>query len=347
MTRIEELNRAIEAALEAAGLDARHCHAAVETTEPDGSVVLECSDADVLADVTRRAGEAADGVLLKLLDGSDPDLPEALVVASGVAGVRRTPSHAAELLTQAICGDPVTPLKFDGEWYLARLTDPPGDGYLGWIRAWHLAERRPDQQNAFAARAGHRVATNHALVLEAPDSGATPASALVIGTRLCARGCGERGWRRVELADGREGYLPARSVEKIPSRRASRDRVAALALRFLGVPYLWGGTTPMGFDCSGLVQRVFRLGGIDMPRDSDLQARVGRLIPPDARVELPVGALMFFGGERVTHVALALGDGTFVHAYGQVRPGSLDPAHPFYEPRLHRIWRHSCDPFVA
>lgn len=127
---------------------------------------------------------------------------------------------------------------------------------------------------------------------------------------------------------------------------ARRESLKNTALRFLGVPYLWGGTTPKGFDCSGLVQRVFRLNGILIPRDSDMQARFGRARTPGGADELRGGELLFFGNSpaQITHVAISLSEGLFVHAHGQVRINALLPDHPLFDGRLTSGWRLVWDP---
>jgi cell wall-associated NlpC family hydrolase len=343
---LQHLNGVVARVVEDHGLDRRFCHAVAVPLPPDGRLVVECTDGPALDAIRERAGADAASVDFRLLDGSAPGLPAGLVIASSVADIRREGAHTAELVTQAIYGESVQPLKLDGDWYLVRLYD----GYVGWLRSWHAVERSPAAQAAYMESAGHRVASNLAEVVEAPEPDALPVTDLVIGTRLHAQPCGRRGWRAVNLPDGREGYIAARSIERQPSRRRpSRESLAATGLRFLGIPYIWGGNTPKGFDCSGLIQRVFWLHGIELPRDSDLQARVGRLIPAGRPEALHTGDLLFFGrtAESVTHVAMALSDGLFLHAYGQVRVGSLDPAHRLYESGLHRIWLHNRDPFRA
>jgi cell wall-associated NlpC family hydrolase len=126
----------------------------------------------------------------------------------------------------------------------------------------------------------------------------------------------------------------------------SRPKLAATGLRFLGIPYLWGGSTPKGFDCSGLMQRIYRLHGLLLPRDADMQSRFGALRSTRDLNSLATGDLLFFGKipQRITHVGMVLPDRLFLHAYGQVRVNSLDPAHPLFEPVLAQDWRLTRDP---
>jgi hypothetical protein len=349
---VQRIHRLVEEVLAGKGLDARRCYTSVGPLPPAGErVVVECSDAAVSRDVEEkvRAEGLGGGVEVVTLPRPGGRGGGRLVAISSVADVRREPAHASELLTQVIYGDAVVPLKDEGDWHLVRLDD----GYVGWVRSWHLLFLTEEKIISYNDRARHRVAVNHAEVLSAPDQGALPVTDLVVGTRLSVEPCPRRGWRSVTLPDGKAGFVASRAVEPIPKgRKPSRARLeahlAATGLRFLGIPYLWGGTTPKGFDCSGLIQRVFRLHGVLLPRDSDLQAGYGDERPVGDIAALRAGDLLFFGvqADRITHVAMRLPDGLILHAYGQVRTASLDQRHPLYDANLNRIWQLSRDPLA-
>lgn len=345
---IPRITDAISAELTQRGLDGRRCYTHVAPIPPDGGRVrVEVSDGDVLSSIRERIGANGNTGLIDwiILPEAGTSLPQRYVSASSVADVRRQPDHASELLTQIIYGDVALPLKIEGDWVLVRLDD----GYVGWIRSWHLHDVTIDENDSYAKGVGFRVAVNHAEVFTAPDAESLRVTDLVIGTRLVATACGQRGWRAVTLPDGKSGYLRAQSLEKQPrAGRVVRERLASTGLRFLGTPYIWGGTTPKGFDCSGLIQRIFALHGVRLPRDSDIQSGFGELVSTRNPAALRTGDLLFFGrtAERITHVAMMLTDGLFLHAYGQVRVGSLDPRHALYEKKLHRDWQLTRNPIA-
>ena len=149
------------------------------------------------------------------------------------------------------------------------------------------------------------------------------------------------------FADGRVGYAKARWLERVPTaRRIARENLGETGRRFLGVPYVWGGKTAKGFDCSGLVQHVFRLHGILLPRDSDQQSRFGQKKKLGDIDALSTGDLLFFGKSdtQITHVALYLTNGLFLHAHGQVRENALILGHELYDEKLVGEWRCTRDP---
>jgi cell wall-associated NlpC family hydrolase len=161
------------------------------------------------------------------------------------------------------------------------------------------------------------------------------------------RATGREGeWTAVSLADGRQGFVPSVQVEPFDAWKAGRrptpDNVERAAQLFMGVPYLWGGTSSKGFDCSGYTKTVLRMNGIDLPRDADQQGDAGTAVPIDDQLSaVRKGDLLFFGSkatadrpERITHVAIYVGNGEFLHASGLVRRNSLFPASPIYSESL-------------
>ena len=345
LTRVQET---IKEVLGDLLLDSRLCYTDVRLDPPDGrEMILQCSDAAALKEIRRRLPPDVlpDGVVPRFVALPDPmvEFPEIYVVVNSVADVRKSPAHQAELVTQAVCGDPVAPLREEGDWTLVRLDD----GYHGWIRDWHLRPMTRRQHAMMDNAAMWRIAENFAQVLVTPEDGAYPVCDAVIGTPVIVGVFRRRGWRHVTFRDGRSGYVRSRAVGRRPRRRVSRERLVSTGLGFVGIPYLWGGTTPKGFDCSGLMQTIFRLCGVRLPRDSDLQARHSTTQYSGNIDALNTGNLLFFGPNesKITHVAMYLSGGEFLHAHGRVRVNSLKSTDPQFDKKLAENWRVTNDPF--
>jgi hypothetical protein len=228
--------------------------------------------------------------------------PAALIGRVGVAPVNREPTLRSEQVTQLVLGETARLLERSGEWCRVRLD---GDGYEGWIHAGYLVERDEASVEDWRRRAG---GWSDGAVIEL-DGGQGRA-------RLPLRARAELRGARVFLPDGRSGRIIAgRIADRAATIEASRESPPWrwAATMFGGTPYQWGGVTPWGVDCSGLVQTTFAARGIPLPRDASQQAACGTAV---AEAALSSGDLLFFteGSERITHVALAGEAGTLVHS---------------------------------
>lgn len=246
--------------------------------------------------------------------------------------VRTEPSHRAELASQLLLGETV---RFEGGsrdgWQRVRSET---DGYRGWARTWGLVTTSAAGARRWAERATVRV-SDLFVASTATASGGIGVGPLPWGARLIPGGT-RRGRRQLEWPDGRRGWVPASAVEDAGSGPRSLLR---RGFELLGVPYLWGGRTPAGLDCSALVQLLLAEQGVAVPRDARDQARACPRLPRGA--EPQPGDLACFArpGERVSHVGLCTGGSTFLHARGWVRLGSLDPSSPLYDSELSGQFR--------
>jgi len=265
------------------------------------------------------------------------------IVKVSVGNVRSNPAHAAELATQVMMGMVVTVLKKQGDWYY--IQGP--DRYLGWLEGAAMQLTRPEGADAWQRGPKVIMTAYFGVVRARPDTTSLPVSDAVPGVLF--KDDGVRGaWRAVETPDGRKGFIQRSLVADYAAWKASRrltaDNVEATAKRFIGVPYLWGGTSPKGMDCSGFTKNVFRLNGMELNRDANQQAQMGTDVPVgDDYAHLSKGDLIFFGqkasaerAERITHVGIYLQDKLIIHTPGGsgVRIDSFDPAAPNYNDGL-------------
>jgi cell wall-associated NlpC family hydrolase len=265
------------------------------------------------------------------------------VVATGVADVRHEPDDASERVTQALMNMPVYAGEARGEWVPAKLVD-----YSGWMR---LADLASPIQKGFCKIGEHCatplpliavLTTTHALLYEEAE-GEQSFGQVYLSTWLPVLDTTHPARVQVAVPGERSAWLQRDSIElrqrREPYPRQGIETITDYARQFLGRPYLWGGTSWAGIDCSGLVQLCYRMGGYYIPRDGDQQD--GFLHHAIERSQMRAGDLIFFGSQEITHVALALNAHEYIHAEGQrynrVTINSFDPRDERYYPRLDEI----------
>jgi hypothetical protein len=311
----------------------------VRTRTAAGTLVIAAATTVPAAAAAFRSRLASAGVTadIRLRTLPDPGLrprTEALVRAP-VAPVNRRPTMSSAPVTQYALGFRLTLLERRGRFFRVRGED----AHVGWVHRGYL--ERGELDWALRWERGEPGRPMVSLGAELLDDHGRIVARLPWGARVILQH-----HRRVLLPDGRTGrpgpgeLIPADQLAtRFPPRA---DSLTDTACRWLGAPYLWGGVTPLGVDCSGFVQSVCWLHGIALPRDSDMQARVGATVQPGPAFDgLRPGDLVFFAGKRrIDHVAMALGGSTIIHASagnGAVAvndlAGRLD-----YERHLRRIF---------
>lgn len=266
------------------------------------------------------------------------------VVAVGVADVRREPDPLSELVTQALLNMPVQAGIIQGEWMHIALSD-----YAGWIRSDELDE---PPITGFC-KIGEYCATPLSLVavvtathspLYATAEGDSSIETAYLSTVLPLLDTTHPQRLQVALPGERSAWLERSAIvmrqASAPYPREPTAAVTHYARLFLDVPYLWGGTSWRGLDCSGFVQLCYRMGGYTIPRDADQQeAALSQAIACD---EMQEGDLIFFGVKHIVHVAFALNSHEFIHAegnrFGRVLIHSFDPTAQNFDQRLHDIF---------
>lgn len=202
-------------------------------------------------------------------------------------------------------------------WYHVRQED----GYEGWVASSFVVDKPIDWDTTeFYSPVAH-ISKIH----ESPDRLSPTFRDITILSKLPIMGR-EGDWVEVLLPDGLRGWIPDNPRREPAS--VDIEKLLEMAHSFLGIQYFWGGKSPKGFDCSGFVQTCFKLQGMQLPRDAYQQANVGQQVSDDFNEWLP-GDLIYFSErpEKITHVAISLGEGKFIHASGFVKINSMNPAH--------------------
>ena len=284
--------------------------------------------------------------------------------------MRLEPDYESPLETQSLMGTVVEIIGEEGYWRKVVTPEP----YTAWCTNLGLVEMSAEQINEYKAAPKYICTVQHSGVYASPSLDGKRLSDLSMGNLLRVvytdskkpKPSVKKKWAEVMLPDGRKGWTPAADVAEFAhwaeKQRITADNIVNTALQFEGAPYLWGGASSKGLDCSGLVRLTFFMNGHLLPRNASQQVNYGREIimecdhsitPDSDRLHqemvkrtrhLQPGDLVFFGTpgtllhkEKITHVGIYIGDGKIIHASHKVRINSLIPGQKDYYENSHRL----------
>lgn len=260
------------------------------------------------------------------------------VIKISVANLRSKPSHSAELVTQAILGTPVKVYKKEGGWYYIQTPE----GYLAWVDYGGVTPFSKNDLSTWKAADKVIYLKTYGFAYEGANTESQVVSDLVAGNILELTG-EENGFYKVKYPHGKVGYIEqshAQPYEKwLAGLKPTGETLIETSKAFMGIPYLWGGTSAKGVDCSGYTKTIYFLNGIIIPRDASQQVNTGKLVDSTKNFEnLIPGDLLFFGraatdstAERVVHVGMWIGNNQFIHSSGNVHISSFDTTATNYD----------------
>lgn len=260
------------------------------------------------------------------------------VVKISVANLRSNPKHSAELSTQATLGTPLNVYTKEDNWYLVQTPDK----YLAWVdsggiqlmndnefASWKLADKI-----IFLDTFGQALSS---LTQDAPIT-----SDLVAGNILEVTD-EIKAFYKVKFPDGRIAHIEKDKAMNYKSWLASlnptQETLIETSKSLMGLPYLWGGTSSKGVDCSGFTKTIYFLNGLVLPRDASQQIKAGKLIDDDKSFDnMQPGDLLYFGKpatktskERIIHVGMWIGNNEFIHSAGRVHISTFDKSSPDFD----------------
>ena len=314
----------------------------VETVEKDGGYVLKGqSNLPEAVDELKKRLQAekikfTDSI--ELLPSKDLEGKTFALVKNSVANLRSNPGHSAELATQATLGTPLNVFDKNDNWYLVQTPDK----YLAWVDSGGITLVTKEELDAW--RGLEKVIFTEAFgqTYSEANKDSQTVSDVVAGNIFELKGS-KNGFFEVQYPDGRIAYLPKEQAkpykEWVESLKQTEEDLVATSKKLMGAPYLWGGTSAKGVDCSGFTKTVYFLNGTVLPRDASQQVHTGKLIDSTRNFENNrPGDLLFFGKkatdstkERVIHVGMWIGDNKFIHSMGDVHISTFDKNDPEFD----------------
>ena len=296
-------------------------------------LMLDSKDAyDAVSELLKSRYADVDAQIELLPINSEVQTVNALANNS-VINLRSEPRHSSEIATQVRLGTPIKILKKQGSWYLVQSPNK----YLAWTDDDAIVEINKQELEEY--KKAEKIVFNkqYGFSYSKPDNSSQVVADLVLGCILPVEGSNGK-YSEVKYPDGRKAWVLKNEFidfEELAAKDINVQEVVKTAKKFNGIPYLWGGTSSKAIDCSGFTSTVYFMNGTVLQRDASQQTRYGKEITTKYNYsQLKPGDLLFYGRpasdsrpERVTHVALYMKDGEFIHASGKVRINSIDSTH--------------------
>ena len=268
-----------------------------------GAVLDEQTKTAVITHLQSKLSQKIDGSQVTILR---QPTPTNLQVSTTITTLFEDPGWINKPASQLLNGQTVEYLQEKEAWVFVRQMD----GYLGWMYRPYLGETDPSTNT-------HLVCAPVAMLKDKPQSDANLVSRVLAGTAVSIQETANE-WGKIKLVGGITGWLPLQHLREQNSHPqaedALRQQMIADAHTLIGVPYLWGGSSAYGIDCSGFAQLVHWLSGITLLRDADMQMENGRIVEPPHQP----GDLFFFGASgghrRISHVGISLGGWEMIHS---------------------------------
>lgn len=313
------------------------------------SVKLSEGEKGVIIVSGETTNQIAKNLIIKTLHKYDKRLVDSIVllpdtvknnkymglVTLSVINLRREPYHASELVSQSILGTPVMILKRKDSWLLIKTPD----NYIAWTEESSVKEVDRSEMSNWKKSERVIYLENTGWLYDSPSKKPGVVGDLVGGSIIEKTGETPE-YLKLALPDGRQGFVEKQKVMDFgiwkKNISCSDESVCNIAMTFMGLPYLWGGTSAKGVDCSGFVQSVFFRNGLILQRDASLQALHGINIDLNDGFDLlEKGDLLFFGSKKngtnhVTHVAIYTGNKEYINSSGRVMINSLDSTRSDY-----------------
>lgn len=336
--KLQEANKILETFREENKIDKREAIFEIETNYENGILVIsgETDHPELKSKLLSLFSDFKIEDKINLLPDSTVGNNNFGLINLSVANLRSQPNHAAELATQALLGTPVKILKKENGWLLIQTPD----NYISWVDSEGIFPVTEMQFDNWKKSKRMIFTGDNGIIFENEDF-ENPVSDVTMGNILEVIELNQKNLK-LKLPDGRTGFTEYSNWTDFEdfknSVKCDSTRLKKIANQLMGRPYLWGGTSARAMDCSGFVKTLYFMNGVILARDASLQIDQGEKIEVENDFSnLQTGDLLFFGQkqsdghpQKITHVALSLGNTEYIHAAGKIGRNSFEPRSTIY-----------------